>query len=50
MARTYRNTKHAKSVRHPRGHKQALVRGSRNKAIPPSAWDDKPVAGRKEVK
>jgi hypothetical protein len=34
--------------RSPKGHKQALINEVRHGAIPPDAWDDIPVASRRE--
>lgn len=40
MSRSYKRYGY---YRKPRGRKQAIVRGDRNRAIPPDAWDDKRV-------
>lgn len=44
MSRTYRNIPHKRWLRRPRGKKQAIIRGSRPKGIPPDAWDDYPIS------
>lgn len=50
MARTYRRVPHGKIFRAPRGRKQAQAQGARRKAVPPCAWDDVPIAARKEYR
>ena len=39
MGKTYKKFPWG-NYRKPRGRKQAVVAGARNKAVPPSAWDD----------
>lgn len=44
MSRTARSQPSSKYLlRRPSGKKQAIVRGARQKAVPPTAWDDKLV-------
>lgn len=50
MSRTNRRIPHNRWLRRPKGRKQALIRGSRPKGVPPDAWDDIPIAGRDEDK
>lgn len=41
MSRSYKKSpRNGRWLRKPRGRKAAIIRGSRNKGIPPDPWDD----------